>query len=211
VLDKIPPTAPPDLHLCVRSASLHGLPCPHVWPWQTWVETPSAGYLMRQHLASGLNDRLSTRPFLTHAQKVRCLRSHLWTPAHERRTTSSAWLSSKGEVGGACDVSRLLNSAPHTREPRPAPRPPRSGSVQLQAARVPERLPERVCTPIATSFWKARAAMARSRHEHRPTCMHRYLLHAVRGLKHRCAGMRTACCTPSVAWSTLLYGWTALQ
>lgn len=54
----------------VRMALL-GLPCPHVWPMQTWWETPSAAYMMRQHFAANLYERLSTRPFLTAVEKVR--------------------------------------------------------------------------------------------------------------------------------------------
>lgn len=37
---------------------------------QAFVEAPYAAYLMRQHMASSLYDRLSTRPFLTHIEKV---------------------------------------------------------------------------------------------------------------------------------------------
>lgn len=48
-----------------------GVPCPHVWPMQVWWETPNAGYMMRQHFAANLYERLSTRPFLTPLEKVR--------------------------------------------------------------------------------------------------------------------------------------------
>lgn len=44
-------------------------PHPHVLPYQAWVETPTAGYVIRQYMASNLYDRLSTRPFLTAAEK----------------------------------------------------------------------------------------------------------------------------------------------
>jgi hypothetical protein len=37
---------------------------------QAFVDAPYAAYLMRQHMASSLYDRLSTRPFLTHIEKV---------------------------------------------------------------------------------------------------------------------------------------------
>lgn len=43
---------------------------PHVWPMQAWWETPNAGYMMRQHFAANLYERLSTRPFLTALEKV---------------------------------------------------------------------------------------------------------------------------------------------
>jgi phosphoinositide-3-kinase regulatory subunit 4 len=39
-------------------------------PLQAWYESPSAGYMMRQHLAANLYDRLSTRPFLLNIEKV---------------------------------------------------------------------------------------------------------------------------------------------
>jgi hypothetical protein len=42
----------------------------HVWPWQAFLEAPHAAYLVRQHMAASLYDRLSTRPFLTHVEKV---------------------------------------------------------------------------------------------------------------------------------------------
>jgi phosphoinositide-3-kinase regulatory subunit 4 len=37
---------------------------------QAWWETPNAGYMMRQHFAANLYERLSTRPFLTALEKV---------------------------------------------------------------------------------------------------------------------------------------------
>ena len=46
------------------------IPAPHVWPMQQWWETAGAAYMMRQHFASSLYDRLSTRPFLTPMEKV---------------------------------------------------------------------------------------------------------------------------------------------
>lgn len=51
--------------------ALLGLQCPHVWPMQTWWETPNAAYMMRQYFFASLYDRLSTRPFLTALEKVR--------------------------------------------------------------------------------------------------------------------------------------------
>ncbi|KAG2443160.1 hypothetical protein HYH02_009570 [Chlamydomonas schloesseri] len=50
----------------VRSA-LAG--CPHAWPWQAWLEGPHVAYLVRQHLATNLYDRLSTRPFMSNLEK----------------------------------------------------------------------------------------------------------------------------------------------
>lgn len=43
---------------------------PHVWPFQALYESPGAAYLMRQHLAANLYDRLSTRPFMSNIEKV---------------------------------------------------------------------------------------------------------------------------------------------
>jgi hypothetical protein len=37
---------------------------------QAWWETPNAAFMMRQHFFANLNDRLSTRPFLTGLEKV---------------------------------------------------------------------------------------------------------------------------------------------
>lgn len=42
---------------------------PHVWPFQFWVETDKAAYLLRQYFFSNLHDRLSTRPFLSLTEK----------------------------------------------------------------------------------------------------------------------------------------------
>ncbi|PKU64555.1 serine/threonine-protein kinase VPS15 isoform X1 [Dendrobium catenatum] len=42
---------------------------PHVWPFQFWLETDKAAYLLRQHFFSNLHDRLSTRPFLSLIEK----------------------------------------------------------------------------------------------------------------------------------------------
>lgn len=49
---------------------LWGLPCPHVWPFQEFVETERACYLIRQYIFSNLYDRLSMRPFLAPIEKV---------------------------------------------------------------------------------------------------------------------------------------------
>ncbi|XP_010688347.1 serine/threonine-protein kinase VPS15 [Beta vulgaris subsp. vulgaris] len=42
---------------------------PHVWPFQFWLETDKAAYLLRQHFFNNLHDRLSTRPFLSLVEK----------------------------------------------------------------------------------------------------------------------------------------------
>ncbi|KAK9073744.1 hypothetical protein SSX86_006338 [Deinandra increscens subsp. villosa] len=41
----------------------------HVWPFQFWLETDKAAYLLRQYFFSNLHDRLSTRPFLSLVEK----------------------------------------------------------------------------------------------------------------------------------------------
>ncbi|XP_057538324.1 serine/threonine-protein kinase VPS15 isoform X1 [Amaranthus tricolor] len=42
---------------------------PHVWPFQFWLETDKAAYLLRQFFFNNLHDRLSTRPFLSLIEK----------------------------------------------------------------------------------------------------------------------------------------------
>ncbi|KAL2500940.1 protein kinase family protein/WD-40 repeat family protein [Forsythia ovata] len=42
---------------------------PHVWPFQFWLETDKAAYLLRQYFFNNLQDRLSTRPFLSLVEK----------------------------------------------------------------------------------------------------------------------------------------------
>lgn len=42
---------------------------PHVWPFQHWLETDKAAYLLRQYVFNNLHDRLSTRPFLNLIEK----------------------------------------------------------------------------------------------------------------------------------------------
>lgn len=41
----------------------------HVWPFQHWLETDKAAYLLRQYFFSNLHDRISTRPFLSLIEK----------------------------------------------------------------------------------------------------------------------------------------------
>ncbi|KAF5181573.1 Serine/threonine-protein kinase VPS15 [Thalictrum thalictroides] len=45
------------------------LQSPHVWPFQYWLETDKAAYLLRQYVFNNLHDRLSTRPFLNLIEK----------------------------------------------------------------------------------------------------------------------------------------------
>ncbi|GFR49897.1 hypothetical protein Agub_g12002, partial [Astrephomene gubernaculifera] len=58
-------------HLAAVRAALSSGPsaCQHAWPWQAWVESQHVGYLVRQHLAQNLYDRLSTRPFMSKLEK----------------------------------------------------------------------------------------------------------------------------------------------
>ncbi|XP_021741395.1 probable serine/threonine-protein kinase vps15 [Chenopodium quinoa] len=42
---------------------------PHIWPFQFWLETDKAAYLLRQYFFNNLHDRLSTRPFLSLIEK----------------------------------------------------------------------------------------------------------------------------------------------
>ncbi|PSS01929.1 Serine/threonine-protein kinase vps15 [Actinidia chinensis var. chinensis] len=42
---------------------------PHCWPFQFWLETDKAAYLLRQYFFNNLHDRLSTRPFLSIVEK----------------------------------------------------------------------------------------------------------------------------------------------
>ncbi|XP_057967357.1 serine/threonine-protein kinase VPS15 [Malania oleifera] len=42
---------------------------PHVWPFQFWLETDKAAYLLRQYFFNNLHDRLGTRPFLSLVEK----------------------------------------------------------------------------------------------------------------------------------------------
>ncbi|RAL37168.1 hypothetical protein DM860_004090 [Cuscuta australis] len=47
----------------------NGIDHPHIWPFQFWVETDKAAYLLRQYFFNNLHDRLSTRPFLSLIEK----------------------------------------------------------------------------------------------------------------------------------------------
>ncbi|KAL5207317.1 hypothetical protein ABZP36_031752 [Zizania latifolia] len=52
----------------IRNA-FEGLKGSHVWPFQVWLQTDKAAYLLRQYFYSNLHDRLSTRPFLSKIEK----------------------------------------------------------------------------------------------------------------------------------------------
>lgn len=61
---------------CELSCDLQGIKnrlsspeCTHVWPFQTFLETANAGYMLRQYTFANLYDRLSTRPFLSNLEK----------------------------------------------------------------------------------------------------------------------------------------------
>ncbi|GAB2292419.1 Serine/threonine-protein kinase [Dionaea muscipula] len=49
--------------------SFRSLQDPHVWPFQLWLATDKAAYLLRQYFFNNLHDRLSTRPFLSLVEK----------------------------------------------------------------------------------------------------------------------------------------------
>ena len=49
---------------------LSHIPASHVWPFQEWLETDRACYLIRQYVFSNLYHRLSMRPFMSHIEKV---------------------------------------------------------------------------------------------------------------------------------------------
>ncbi|KAG6553996.1 hypothetical protein Mapa_004913 [Marchantia paleacea] len=48
---------------------LKGVEHSHLWPFQSWLETDKAAYLLRQYFFSNLHDRISTRPFLSLMEK----------------------------------------------------------------------------------------------------------------------------------------------
>jgi len=50
---------------------LSGLACPHVLPFQAFLESDKAAYLLRPHVFADLYHRLSTRPFLSAIEKAR--------------------------------------------------------------------------------------------------------------------------------------------
>ncbi|KAL6911969.1 hypothetical protein ACP4OV_000774 [Aristida adscensionis] len=52
----------------IRNA-FKGIEGSHVWPFQVWLQTDKAAYLLRQYFNNNLHDRLSTRPFLSQIVK----------------------------------------------------------------------------------------------------------------------------------------------
>ncbi|CAN6239168.1 unnamed protein product [Urochloa humidicola] len=52
----------------IRNA-FKGIEGPHVWPFQVWLQTDKAAYLLRQYFFNNLHDRLNTRPSLSHIVK----------------------------------------------------------------------------------------------------------------------------------------------
>ncbi|WVZ65017.1 hypothetical protein U9M48_014450 [Paspalum notatum var. saurae] len=52
----------------IRTA-FKGIEGSHVWPFQVWLQTDKAAYLLRQYFFNNLHDRLSTRPFLSQIVK----------------------------------------------------------------------------------------------------------------------------------------------
>ena len=60
---------------------LSGLACPHVLPFQAFLQSDKAAYLLRPHVFADLYHRLSTRPFLSAIEKVRPPRPAACMPA----------------------------------------------------------------------------------------------------------------------------------
>ncbi|OEL38474.1 putative serine/threonine-protein kinase vps15 [Dichanthelium oligosanthes] len=52
----------------IRNA-FKGIEGSHVWPFQVWLQTDKAAYLLRQYFFNNLHDRLSTRPFVSQIAK----------------------------------------------------------------------------------------------------------------------------------------------
>ncbi|KAF8730110.1 hypothetical protein HU200_017078 [Digitaria exilis] len=52
----------------IRNA-FKGIEGSHVWPFQVWLQTDKAAYLLRQYFFCNLHERLNTRPFLSHIAK----------------------------------------------------------------------------------------------------------------------------------------------
>lgn len=60
-----------ELHVHGARERLSGLACPHVLPFQAFLESDKAAYLLRPHVFADLYHRLSTRPFLSAIEKAR--------------------------------------------------------------------------------------------------------------------------------------------
>nr|CAB3448213.1 unnamed protein product [Digitaria exilis] len=52
----------------IRNA-FKGIEGSHVWPFQVWLQTDKAAYLLRQYFFCNLHERLNTRPFLSQIAK----------------------------------------------------------------------------------------------------------------------------------------------
>ena len=57
-------------HKLACRRQLADIPMSHVWPYQEWLDADRACFMSRQYIHSSLFQRLSTRPFLTQAEKV---------------------------------------------------------------------------------------------------------------------------------------------
>ena len=70
-----------------------------MWPFQEFVETVRACYLIRQYVFSNLYDRLSMRPFLAPIEKVGRRQSSR-TGAAQRRAPRMRRAKSPGRLWG---------------------------------------------------------------------------------------------------------------
>ncbi|KAK9817197.1 hypothetical protein WJX72_010933 [[Myrmecia] bisecta] len=67
---EVPDLRPYEQRLYEIRRALANIPLSHVWPFQHFYQTDKACYLIRQHIFSNLYHRLSTRPFLSHTEKL---------------------------------------------------------------------------------------------------------------------------------------------
>lgn len=58
--------------ICVCREKLSVPGCVHALPFQAFLESEKAAYLIRPHIFADLYHRLSTRPFLSRIEKVCC-------------------------------------------------------------------------------------------------------------------------------------------
>ena len=61
--------------MCRERLSVPG--CVHALPFQAFLESEKAAYLIRPHIFADLYHRLSTRPFLSRIEKVRAAPAHM--------------------------------------------------------------------------------------------------------------------------------------
>ena len=77
-----------------RRGRLAGITGSHVWPVQLFEQGERAAFLVRQHLIGNLYTRISTRPFLSHVEKV-SKHAPVWAAAccllSMASTTHGAW------------------------------------------------------------------------------------------------------------------------